>query len=65
MRTIEVNGEKITLCVNAFAGERAWYCYHYAGRPTAGKLAVDEAGRCEACALATSDNLPSFMENEE
>lgn len=65
MRTIEINGETITLCVNAFAGERAWYCYHYAGKPTAGKLAVNAAGKCEACAISDSDNLPSWMRNED
>ena len=67
MRTIEIDGVQITLCRNAFAGEAAWFCYHYNGRPTKGKEAVNEAGRCEACAIAVPpyEEEPSFMQKSE
>lgn len=55
----------IKLCKNAFAGERAWFCYFFGGRPTAGKEALNADGLCEACAMSTSENLPSWMENED
>lgn len=67
------DAEKITakpepvLCQNATAGLAAWYCFHFAGRVTKGKEAVNERNRCEACEKAEPpyEEAPSFMQTDD
>ena len=63
----QIGDVEYPLCRNAYAGESAWFCYHYAGRITSGKESLNEHNRCEACAIAVPPYAeePSFMQTNE
>ena len=65
--TAPATATTITLCRNAYAGEKAWHCYHWNGRITSGKEDVDENGDCESCRIAKPpyEEEPSFMSRNE
>ena len=66
-KTVTIGDVEYPLCRNAYAGESAWFCYHYAGRITSGKESLNEHNRCEACAIAVPPYAeePSFMQTNE